>query len=229
MGPCWDLLGTVLGSILEGLGSKSRCQQRTDENVKIAFSHRWESNFQDLEASKKHQESMPKRLAKHVPKKFPKHLSKSLPKWSEEGPRGFQKKVNIWLRLKEEAKKRSKMHAWRQLQKESQQTHQKRNPPGSDAAKPRALPPSDSLPITNFSAGNPYNVQRLESASRYPPASFWGPTGPDPVLSSPLSDSPPLSVWRSMCLTTSSIKGRFPSFAPNPAWFTRPRAVSTSY
>ena len=77
-----------------------------DENVKNAFSRRRESKNNFFNASKKHQKSMPKRLARHVAKKFPKLFQKS-PKMV---PRGLQKEVKMDFNLKNlffEAKKRS--------------------------------------------------------------------------------------------------------------------------
>ena len=90
LGSLWDPLGTVLGPFWIHFGkvleAKIDANIDPDENVKNAFSPRRESKNQDLNASKKHQKSMPKRLARHVAKKFPK-LGRKSPKIV---PRGSQ-------------------------------------------------------------------------------------------------------------------------------------------
>ena len=87
----WDPLETVLGPFWVHFGkvleAKIDANIDPDENVKNAFSSQRESKKQRLNASKKHQKSIPKRLAKHVAKKSPKLIQKSpqmVPRGSQE-------------------------------------------------------------------------------------------------------------------------------------------------
>ena len=86
----WDSLGTTLGPFWVHFGkvleAKIDANIDPDKNVKNTSSPRRESKNQCLNASRKHQKSMPKRLARHVAKKFPKLHQKS-PKMV---PRGSQ-------------------------------------------------------------------------------------------------------------------------------------------